>query len=46
MIFLSPDQVLAFLAAAVVLTLTPGPDNLMVLSLVMSKGRRKGMALG
>ena len=46
MIFLSPDQVLAFLAAAVVLTLTPGPDNLMVLSLGISKGRRLGMAFG
>lgn len=46
MMFLSPDQLWGFLLAAVVLTLTPGPDNLMVLSLGMSKGRRLGMAFG
>lgn len=39
-------QSLAFLAAAVVLTATPGPDNLMVLSMGMSRGRRAGIAFG
>ncbi|MFG6466256.1 LysE family translocator [Roseateles sp. BYS87W] len=39
-------QTLAFLAAALVLTATPGPDNLMVLSMGMSRGRRAGMAFG
>lgn len=43
---LSPDQAVAFLAAAVLITLAPGPDNLMVLSLGMSKGRRQGIAFG
>ena len=41
---LALDQTLAFLAAAVVLTLTPGPDNLMVLSTGLARGRRAGMA--
>jgi threonine/homoserine/homoserine lactone efflux protein len=40
------SQTLAFLAAAVVLTATPGPDNLMVLSMGMSRGRRAGIAFG
>lgn len=39
-------QALAFLAAALVLTATPGPDNLMVLSMGMSRGRRAGIAFG
>ena len=39
-------QALAFLAAALVLTATPGPDNLMVLGMGMSRGRRAGMAFG
>lgn len=39
-------QTLAFLAAAVVLTATPGPDNLMVLGIGMSRGRRAGIAFG
>jgi len=43
---LSTPQILAFLATAVVLTATPGPDNLMVLSMGMSRGRRAGMAFG
>ncbi|RZL38482.1 MAG: LysE family translocator [Rubrivivax sp.] len=43
---LTTPQVLAFLATAVVLTATPGPDNLMVLSMGMSRGRRAGMAFG
>ena len=43
---LTPDQALAFLAAAVLITLSPGPDNLMVLGLGMSRGRRAGMSFG
>lgn len=43
---LSLAQTLAFLATALVLTATPGPDNLMVLSMGMSRGRRAGMAFG
>ena len=35
--FLAPDQLAAFLAAAVAITVAPGPDNLMVLSLGMSR---------
>jgi len=43
---LSPEQFVGFLAAAVLVTLAPGPDNLMVLSLGASRGRRRGMAFG
>lgn len=43
---LGVDQILPFLLAAIVLTLAPGPDNLMVLSLGMSQGRRAGVAFG
>lgn len=43
---LTLPQFAAFLAAAVLLTLAPGPDNLMVLSLGMARGRRQGMAFG
>lgn len=43
---LSLAQFLGFLAAAVLLTLAPGPDNLMVLGIGMSKGRRQGIAFG
>lgn len=43
---LTTPQTLAFLATAVVLTATPGPDNLMVLSMGMSRGRRAGIAFG
>lgn len=43
---LTTAQVLAFLLAAVLLTATPGPDNLMVLSIGMSKGQRSGIAFG
>lgn len=39
-------QVLPFLLTAVLLTATPGPDNLMVLGVGASKGRRLGMAFG
>jgi len=40
------SQVLAFLLTAIVLTATPGPDNLMVLGVGMSRGRRGGIAFG
>lgn len=43
---LSAQQFLGFLGAAVLITLAPGPDNLMVLSLGASRGRLRGMAFG
>lgn len=43
---LSAQQFLGFLSAAVLVTLAPGPDNLMVLSLGASRGRLRGMAFG
>ena len=43
---LTLDQLLAFLLAASFITISPGPDNLMVLSLGMSRGRKEGMAFG
>ncbi len=43
---LSLDQFFAFLLAASLITLSPGPDNLMVLSLGISRGRKQGMAFG
>lgn len=39
-------QLLGFLAAAILITLSPGPDNLMVLSTGIARGRRHGMAFG
>ena len=42
----SAAQLLAFTIAAVLITATPGPDNLMVLGMGMSKGRRQGIAFG
>ncbi len=36
----------AFLAASVLVTLAPGPDNLMVLSLGISRGRAAGIGFG
>jgi len=43
---LTPEQLLAFLAAAILLTLSPGPDNMMVLGIGMAKGRARGVAFG
>ncbi len=43
---LTATQFAGFLAASVVITLAPGPDNLMVLSLGMARGRRPGMIFG
>lgn len=46
MVLLGAEQALGFLAAAVAITLSPGPDNLMVLSLGIARGRRQGMVFG
>jgi len=43
---ISPEQFAGFLAAAVLITVSPGPDNLMVLSVGMTRGRRQGVAFG
>lgn len=43
---LSVEQFFGFLLAASLITLAPGPDNLMVLSIGMSQGRREGIAFG
>ena len=43
---LAADQFLSFLAAAMLITLSPGPDNLMVLGVGISRGRAQGMAFG
>lgn len=43
---LSPEQFFGFLLAALLITASPGPDNLMVLGMGISKGRRQGMAFG
>lgn len=43
---LTPDQFLGFLMAACLITLSPGPDNLLVLSLGISRGRQQGVAFG
>lgn len=43
---ISPEQFIGFLSAALLITLSPGPDNLMVLSMGMSRGRRQGMVFG
>lgn len=43
---LSPEQITAFLLTAFLVTLAPGPDNLMVLGTGISRGRRAGMMFG
>lgn len=43
---IAPEQFLAFLGAAMLITVSPGPDNLMVLGVGMSRGRRQGMVFG
>ncbi|MCF8176561.1 MAG: LysE family translocator [Burkholderiaceae bacterium] len=40
------DVVLAFLAASALVTVAPGPDNLMVLSVGISRGRSAGIGFG
>ncbi|MFG6447840.1 LysE family translocator [Roseateles sp. BYS180W] len=43
---LAPDQLLAFLGVALLITASPGPDNLMVLGLGLAQGRRAGVVFG
>ncbi|CAN7279532.1 LysE family translocator [Pseudoduganella sp. LjRoot289] len=43
---ISAEQIFAFLSAAMLITVSPGPDNLMVLGVGMSRGRAKGMVFG
>jgi len=43
---LDVGQTAAFLLAAGLVTLAPGPDNMMVLGLGLSRGRRQGMVFG
>jgi threonine/homoserine/homoserine lactone efflux protein len=43
---LSAAQAISFLGVAVLVTIAPGPDNLMVLSIGASRGRQRGMAFG
>jgi threonine/homoserine/homoserine lactone efflux protein len=43
---LTIEQFIGFLLAALVITASPGPDNLMVLGVGISKGRRQGIAFG
>jgi len=40
------EQFSGFLLAAIVITASPGPDNLMVLGIGVSRGRRQGIAFG
>ncbi len=43
---ITPEILLAFLAASALITVAPGPDNLMVLSVGISRGRRAGIGFG
>lgn len=43
---MTSTQILAFLLTAILLTITPGPDNLMVLSMGVSRGKQSGVAFG
>jgi threonine/homoserine/homoserine lactone efflux protein len=45
-LLLALPQIAGFLVAAALITLAPGPDNLMVLGLGMAQGRRAGLAFG
>lgn len=46
MTLISSVQFFGFLAAALLVTASPGPDNLMVLGVGMARGRLRGMAFG
>ncbi len=46
MLLISPEQFIGFLGAALLITVSPGPDNLMVLGVGMSRGRKQGMIFG
>jgi threonine/homoserine/homoserine lactone efflux protein len=43
---ISTEVLLAFLAASALITIAPGPDNLMVLSVGISRGRTAGIGFG
>ncbi|MCX7166805.1 MAG: LysE family translocator [Rhodocyclales bacterium] len=43
---ISTEVLLAFLAASALITVAPGPDNLMVLSVGISRGRSAGIGFG
>ncbi|MBI5107953.1 MAG: LysE family translocator [Rhodocyclales bacterium] len=43
---ITTDVLLAFLAASALVTIAPGPDNLMVLSVGISRGREAGIGFG
>lgn len=43
---ISAEVLLAFLAASALVTIAPGPDNLMVLSVGISRGRSAGIGFG
>jgi threonine/homoserine/homoserine lactone efflux protein len=43
---ISTEILLAFLAASALITIAPGPDNLMVLSVGISRGRSAGIGFG
>lgn len=43
---LAPEQLFGFLLAALAVTASPGPDNLLVLGMGVSRGRRYGIAFG
>lgn len=40
------DTLLAFLGISILITLAPGPDNLMVIGQSLARGRRAGLAFG
>ncbi len=46
MTLLTPEQFFGFLSASLLITASPGPDNLMVLSIGAARGRKLGMAFG
>ena len=46
MTLLSLEQFFGFLSASLLITASPGPDNLLVLSIGASRGRKLGMAFG
>ena len=46
MTLLTPEQLFGFLSASLLITASPGPDNLLVLSIGASRGRKLGMAFG
>ena len=43
---LAPEQFIGFLAAAMLITVSPGPDNLMVLGFGIARGRIPGVTFG